>query len=107
MRYSLALLWTLLSAASSVLSLTFRGADISSVAVVEQQGHQINDNGQTKPFENIITAHGANIARVRVWTAGQYNLQYALTMGKRIKAAGMTLVVDLHFSDTCSCLRIC
>ncbi|KZT57202.1 glycoside hydrolase family 53 protein [Calocera cornea HHB12733] len=40
-----------------------------------------------------------NPARVRVWTTGQYNLTYALEMGKRIKDAGMTLMVDLHYSD--------
>jgi len=39
-------------------------------------------------------------ARVRVWTAGTYTTDYAVTLAKSIKAAGMTLIVDLHFSDT-------
>ncbi|KAJ3535445.1 hypothetical protein NM688_g6978 [Phlebia brevispora] len=97
------LFFLLLTASSTFhygLALTFRAADISSLAVVEQQGMHYTDNGQTKPFEDIITSHGANAARVRVWTAGQYDLSYALALGKRVKAAGMTLVVDLHFSDT-------
>ncbi len=83
-------------------ALTYRAADISSLVVVEQAGVHYTDNGQTKPFENIIVSHGANAARVRVWTAGQYSLNYAIALGKRVKAAGMTLVVDLHFSDTCT-----
>ena len=86
-------------------ALTYRAADISSLAVVEQSGVHYTDNGQTKAFENIIVSHGANAARIRIWTAGQYNLNYALALGKRVKAAGMTLVVDLHFSDTCRLSR--
>lgn len=103
MRYILTAIVTLASLAQQTCALTYRAADISSVAVVEQQGIHFTDNGQTKPFEDIMTAHGGNTARIRVWTAGQYNLQYALAMGKRVKAAGMTLVIDLHFSDTCKC----
>ena len=82
-------------------ALTYHGADISSLAVVENAGVHFKDNGQTLPFETILKNHGMNAARVRIWTAGQYNLQYGLALGKRIKAAGMTLIVDLHFSDTC------
>ena len=48
-----------------------------------------------------IQNHGANAARVRVWTAGTYSTDFAINLGRRIKAAGMTLIVDLHFSDTC------
>lgn len=83
-------------------ALTYRAADISSLVVVEQAGVHYTDNGQTKAFESIIVSHGANAARVRVWTAGQYSLSYAIALGRRVKVAGMTLVVDLHFSDTCT-----
>lgn len=38
---------------------------------------------------------------IRVWTAGDYNTNYAIQMGRRVKNAGMRLVVDLHYSDTC------
>lgn len=82
-------------------ALNFRAADISSLLVVEGQGVRFSDQGQVQPFETILTNHGLNAARVRVWTAGQYNLTYGLELAKRIKAAGITLVVDLHYSDTC------
>ncbi|KAI0660764.1 arabinogalactan endo-1,4-beta-galactosidase [Cubamyces menziesii] len=81
-------------------ALTYKGADISSLTVVENAGVRFTDNGQVTPFETIIRNHGANTVRIRVWTAGQYNLQYGLALAKRVKAAGLTLVVDLHYSDT-------
>ncbi|KAI0314761.1 arabinogalactan endo-1,4-beta-galactosidase [Amylostereum chailletii] len=85
---------------SLAAALTYKGADISSVAIVEGQGVHYTDAGATKAFEKIIVSHGANTARIRVWTAGDYNTNYAIAMAKRVKAAGMTLIVDLHYSDT-------
>lgn len=82
-------------------ALNLKGADISSLIVVEDEGVHFTDNGQQLAFETILTNHGLNAARVRVWTAGQYDLSYALQLAKRIKAAGIILIVDLHFSDTC------
>ncbi|KAI0746704.1 arabinogalactan endo-1,4-beta-galactosidase [Daedaleopsis nitida] len=81
-------------------ALTYKAADISSIAVVEKAGHKYTDNGQVTPFETIIKNHGANTVRIRVWTAGDYNLDYGLALAKRVKAASLTLVVDLHYSDT-------
>lgn len=83
------------------LALTYHGADISSLPVVENAGIKYSDNGSQKPFETILKNHGLNAARVRVWTKGQYDQNYALALAKRIKAAGLTLLVDLHYSDTC------
>ncbi|OBZ70039.1 putative arabinogalactan endo-beta-1,4-galactanase A [Grifola frondosa] len=70
------------------------------ILLLEDQGVKFSDNGKVLPFETILHTHGCNTARVRVWTAGQYNLNYGLQMAKRVKAAGMTLIVDLHYSDT-------
>ncbi|KAI0701700.1 arabinogalactan endo-1,4-beta-galactosidase [Earliella scabrosa] len=90
----------LLTLSALVQALTYKAADISSITVVENAGHRYTDNGRVTPFETIIKNHGANTARIRVWTAGQYNLNYGLALAKRVKAAGLTLVVDLHYSDT-------
>lgn len=92
----IAILWTLTSA------LQFRGADFSSLLVVEDQGVQYTDGGVRKPFETILASHGANIARIRVWTAGNYTLEKGLELAKRAKKAGMALLIDLHYSDTCT-----
>lgn len=83
-------------------ALTYHGADISSLVVVEDSGIKYSDGGSVAPFETILHNHGLNTARIRVWTAGQYDLDYALALGKRVKAAGMTLHIDLHYSDTCA-----
>ncbi|KAI0832654.1 arabinogalactan endo-1,4-beta-galactosidase [Trametes gibbosa] len=90
----------LLSLSWLASALTYKAADISSLVVVENSGVRYTDGGKVTPFETIIRNHGANTVRVRVWTAGQYNLQYGLALAKRVKAAGLTLVVDLHYSDT-------
>ncbi|KAH9833702.1 arabinogalactan endo-1,4-beta-galactosidase [Rhodofomes roseus] len=94
-------IYLLLAAFVTVASaLTYRAADISSLIVVEDSGVQYSQNGVGMPFEDILVANGMTAARVRIWTAGQYNLTYGLAVGKRIKDAGLTLHVDLHFSDT-------
>lgn len=90
---------------TSALALTYKAADFSSLAVVEGQGIHYSDAGTTKAFETILASHGCNTARIRVWTSGQYSLSYGLALAKRVKATGMTLVVDLHFSDTCAWLH--
>ncbi|VDC05486.1 unnamed protein product [Peniophora sp. CBMAI 1063] len=90
----------LVAFASWASALTYKGADISSVPEVEAAGITYTDSGSAKAFEKIIVDHGANTARVRVWTSGTYDTDFAIAMGKRVKAAGMTLIVDLHYSDT-------
>lgn len=85
---------------ASTYALTYRGADISSVPLVEAAGVSYTDGGSVTKFETIIKNHGANTARIRLWTAGTYDLAYGLAYAKRVKAAGLTLIVDLHYSDT-------
>lgn len=87
-------------------ALTYKGADFSSLALVEKAGHSFSTGGSKKPLETILAAQGCNAARIRVWTAGDYNLAYGLALGKRAKAAGMKVVVDLHFSDTCESAKM-
>jgi len=69
--------------ALSTSALIYRGADISSLLLVEQAGVTYTDvDGVPGKFEDIVRLHGMNAARVRVWTTGTYNLTYALEMGK-------------------------
>lgn len=86
--------------ASVASALTYRGADISSVPQVEARGIRYSDNGSQQPFERIIVNHGANLARIRVWTAGDSNLNVALALAKRAKNVGMQILIDFHYSDT-------
>jgi arabinogalactan endo-1,4-beta-galactosidase len=85
-------------------ALTYRGADFSSLAVLEASGHTYQDSSSSAktPFEHILSGHGTNLARIRIWTdQAQYSLNYGLSLAKRAAAAGMSILVDLHYSDTC------
>ncbi|KDQ31917.1 glycoside hydrolase family 53 protein [Pleurotus ostreatus PC15] len=89
--------------ASLCAALTWRGADFSSLANLEGGGLRYKDGGSTVPFETILRNHGANIARIRIWTStsnSQYSLNYGLALAKRAQAAGLSIYVDLHYSDT-------
>jgi arabinogalactan endo-1,4-beta-galactosidase len=78
-----ALLATSLSFPYGAFGLTYHGADISSLTVVESAGHTYKDtNGATGKMETILKAHGMNTARVRIWTSGQYSTSYGLALGK-------------------------
>lgn len=73
----------MLLAAGCVRGLTYKGADISSLTVVEQAGVSYKDTtGAAGKMEDILKAHGMNTARVRVWTSGTYSTSYALALGK-------------------------
>ena len=99
-----AILFCLLLTVLNVLSLPLNGADFSSLSLLESQGIRYTDNGAVRPFEQILASHGFELARIRVWTAGTYTQSYALTLAKRAKAAGMKVLIDLHYSDTCAYL---
>lgn len=86
------------------LSLPLNGADFSSVPLLESEGISYTDGGVTKPFEDILSSHGFELARIRIWTAGTYSQSYAISLAQRAKAVGMKILIDLHYSDTCQCL---
>ncbi|CAK5262286.1 unnamed protein product [Mycena citricolor] len=103
MRFSLSLFALLGAAASRVQALSYHGADFSSLINLENSGTRYTDGGSPVAFETILKKHGANLARIRVWTSttdAGYSLNYGLRLAKRAHAAGMTLMVDLHYSDT-------
>lgn len=79
----LALLSLLALQANIVSGLTYKGADISSLTIVEQDGVTFKDvNGNAGKLENILHSNGMNVARVRVWTAGTYSTGYAVDLAK-------------------------
>lgn len=85
-------------------SLAYKGADVSSLVTLENSGKSYKwTDGTTMAFEKIIAKGGANTARQRIWvnpTNGVYDLNYNLQLAKRVKAAGMGVYLDLHYSDT-------
>ncbi|RAK88164.1 arabinogalactan endo-1,4-beta-galactosidase A [Aspergillus costaricaensis CBS 115574] len=101
------MIYPLLLSALPLLSsaaLTYRGADISSLLIEEDAGISYkNLNGETQALEDILVNNGVNSIRQRVWvdpSDGSYDLDYNLKLAKRVQAAGMSIYLDLHLSDT-------
>lgn len=80
-----------------------KGADVSFLPQIEDNGGVYKDNGiQKDPFE-IFKDHGFNYIRLRLWhtPAENYNnLEKILYIASRIKSQGLKLLLDFHYSDT-------
>ncbi len=86
------------------------GADISFLPQLEDRGIKFSDNGVEKDAIEILKNHGFNYVRLRVFHSpeldsgyspgkGFCDLEHTLQMAKRVKAAGMKLLLDFHYSD--------
>ena len=89
---------------------TLRGVDISMTKEVEALGGTYYLNGEPRDLFDILHEQGVNYARVRLWVnpydtegqpyqGGTNDLDNALELAARIKAKGMQLLLDLHYSD--------
>jgi arabinogalactan endo-1,4-beta-galactosidase len=90
------------------------GADISSVQAAEARGVRYSDNGVEKDILEILKAHGFNFIRLRTFVdptkatprdrpysaQGFCDMPHTVAMAKRVKAAGMGLLIDFHYSDS-------
>lgn len=86
------------------------GADISFLPELEARGMKFSDNGVEKDAIAILKEHGLNYVRLRIFNdpkqdsgyspgKGFCDLDNTLKMAKRVKAAGMKLLLDFHYSD--------
>ena len=86
------------------------GADISFLPQLEDRGIKFSENGVEKDAIQILKEHGFNYVRLRIFNnpardsgyspgKGFCDLQHTLQMAKRVKAAGMKLLLDFHYSD--------
>lgn len=80
------------------------GADIGWLSEMEATSKTFKDTtGKTDSLFAILKQLGVNSIRLRVWvnpTAGYCNKKDVAAMAKRVKANGMRLMVDFHYSDT-------
>ena len=97
-------------AAKSRSSTKMLGADISFLPELEAKGIKFSDQGIQKDPILIMKDHGINYVRLRIFNdpahekgyapgQGFCDLNYTKTMAKRVKAAGMKLLLDFHYSD--------
>ena len=87
-----------------------KGMDVSSLDEIEQLGAKFYDKGQQGDLLDILKSYGTNYIRLRLWNdpktldgkpygAGNTDIETVLRMAKRVKAAGMKLLLDFHYSD--------
>ncbi|MFZ5830070.1 MAG: glycoside hydrolase family 53 protein [Planctomycetota bacterium] len=86
------------------------GADISWVQQQEAEGKRWSDHGAQKDILAILKDRGFNWIRLRIFVdpkadggyskQGFCDLEPTLQMAKRVKSAGMRLLLDFHYSDT-------
>src|SRR5579871_4195178 len=86
------------------------GADISFLPQLEARGMKFYDKGVERDPIQILKEHGFNYVRLRVFhnpssdsgyspKKGFCDLRHTLQMAKRVKAAGMKILLDFHYSD--------
>jgi arabinogalactan endo-1,4-beta-galactosidase len=83
--------------------LFIRGADISFLQEIENHGGVFKENGTARNLLQILKDHGFNYARLRIWhtpPAGYCGIESTLVMAARVKAEGLGLLLDFHYSDT-------
>lgn len=83
-----------------------KGGDVSLLAKIEDLGGLYRQNGKPKDALAIFKGHGANCMRLRIFHQPNKkgpvlnNLDYTLSLARRIKAAGLKLLLNFHYSDT-------
>ncbi len=86
------------------------GADISFLPELESKGIKFSDKGVEQDPILTLKNHGINYIRLRIFNdpstdsgyspkLGFCDLAHTLQMAKRVKAAGLKLLLDFHYSD--------
>ncbi len=86
------------------------GADISFLPELEAKGIKFKENGVEVDAIQSLKSHGFNYVRLRIFNdpaaekgyspkLGFCDLEHTKAMAKRVKAAGMKLLLDFHYSD--------
>jgi beta-galactosidase len=86
------------------------GADISWLPELEARGIHFSDNKGERDAIEILKDHGFNYIRLRIFNEpardsgyspgkGFCDLAHTLAMARRVKAAGLRLLLDFHYSD--------
>lgn len=81
-----------------------KGADVSWITEMEDGGRKFyNKNGHQEDIFKILKGLGMNTVRFRIWVnpVNKYNsIKDVISKCNRAKAAGMRIMIDLHYSDS-------
>jgi arabinogalactan endo-1,4-beta-galactosidase len=78
------------------------GADLSFSPQELAAGTQFTDQGHPASPVRILRAHGGDYVRMRLWVnppAGYSDLATDLALARQVRAAGMKVYLDIHYSD--------
>lgn len=86
------------------------GADVSTLPEVERCGGKFYDHGAAGDALTILKSYGVNMTRLRLWNdpfdeqgrpygAGSCDLNCVMALARRTKEAGMSWLLDFHYSD--------
>jgi arabinogalactan endo-1,4-beta-galactosidase len=85
-------------------TLSMRGADVSSLQrALDLGARYYNASGAAADPLDILKGLGVNYVRLRVWNnpaSGYNNQSKVLAYARTVKAKGLGLMVDFHYSDT-------
>jgi beta-galactosidase len=82
------------------------GSDLSALPIYEQRGAKFTKNGQPGDAIALLRAEGMNAVRLRLFVDPKpegivdNSLDYTVALARRVKAAGLAFLLDLHYSDT-------
>lgn len=83
-----------------------KGGDISILQAIEDRGGVYKQDGDPRDPLLIFREHGMNTMRLRIFHSptGEpplvNDLEYTKQLGRRIKDAGLLLLLDFHYSDS-------
>jgi len=83
-------------------TMSMLGADMSSVQRTLDLGKGFYEGGTKKDPLDILKGKGMNYVRLRVWNnpaSGYNNKTKVLAYAKTVKAKGLKLLIDFHYSD--------
>jgi beta-galactosidase len=86
------------------------GADISFLPQIEEQAGNFLEISEEKDAIELLRDHGFNYIRLRIFVnpenkngyspdQGYCGIKYTLAMARRVRDAGMKLLLDFHYSD--------
>ncbi|MBQ9510595.1 MAG: glycosyl hydrolase 53 family protein [Clostridia bacterium] len=87
-----------------------KGADVSSLLEVEENGGKFYCGGKPGDALEILRDHGINLVRLRLWNdpydengnpygAGTNGIERTIELFRRAKNCNMKLMLDFHYSD--------
>ena len=84
-------------------TLPLRAVDCSFIPQIESLGGTFTDSAGQRDFLTILKSAGYNAVRLRVWNNppdGWCSPAQTYALALRVKAAGMQLIIDFHYSDS-------